>query len=82
MLTAPLMEVEKRETKQFPGLGEKIKQARIRHSDSVTKLAANAGISAAYWYQVEKEEVKSLPLERVRKIEAALGENLGVSFDD
>ncbi|MBN4004214.1 MULTISPECIES: helix-turn-helix domain-containing protein [unclassified Nostoc] len=65
-------------SKEFPGLGEKIKELRKASSKSVTELAAEAGISANHWSRIEREKVQDLPIETLRGIEKALGTELGV----
>ena len=71
----------------FPGLGLRIKEAREKLQDdhpeklSVTKIAANAGMTSANWYKIENEETKVLPLETLRQIEKVLGVDFGISFD-
>lgn len=65
-----------------PALGERIKAARLASGVSVQALATQAGISSAYWYQIENgaRAVISEPI--LRGIEHALGLNFGVHFDD
>lgn len=75
------MKVSRTETKEFPGLGDRIKKARKLCDRPLSFLATDAGMSAANWYRIEKGEVKTLPIETVRAIEAALGVDLGVDFD-
>lgn len=67
---------------EVPGLGARIKQARELDSRSLIQICADAGMTPANWYKVEKEEAKVLPIETLRKIEAVLGVDLGVKFDD
>ncbi|WP_199311698.1 helix-turn-helix domain-containing protein [Anabaena subtropica] len=45
-------------------------------------LATLAGISTAYWYQIEQDKRQWISEETLRGIEQALGMNLGVQFDD
>ncbi len=68
--------------KEFPGIGNRIKQAREDDSRTLTQLAATAGISVSYWNRIENESVKNLPIETIWGIEKALNIDLGVSFDD
>ncbi|MBD2345419.1 helix-turn-helix domain-containing protein [Anabaena subtropica FACHB-260] len=49
---------------------------------SVQVLATLAGISTAYWYQIEQDKRQWISEETLRGIEQALGMNLGVQFDD
>ncbi len=66
-------------SKDFPGLGERIKECRLSSSKSLAQLAADAGISVPHWNRVENEKVQDLPEETLRGIERALGVDLGVN---
>ena len=68
-------------SKDFPGLGERIKECRLLSSKSITQLAAEAGISVPHWNRIENERVQDLPLQTLKGIEKALGVDLGVNFD-
>ena len=71
------------ETRDFPGLGAAIKQARESDDRSVTQLCRDAGISRQYWYQIEREDLRAPATEDViRRIEAVLSVDLGVKFND
>jgi len=66
-------------------LGERIKQARlaIAQSKSLEQICDEVGVSRTYWYDIEKETLKgALSIENLRKIEQALGIDMGVKFDD
>lgn len=66
----------------FPGLGERIKQARERDSRSLSQICRDCGISRAYWYQLESEDLRSPATEEIiRKIESALNVDLEVRFE-
>jgi len=70
----------------FPGLGKKIKQARelARSKDgrSLAGICRECGVSRAYWYQLEKEDLRSPATEEmIRKVEKALGVDFGVKFE-
>lgn len=65
-------------SKDFPGLGERIRKYREASSKSLTALAAEAGISVPHWNRIENEKVLELPIETLRGIEKALGITLGV----
>lgn len=45
-------------------------------------LATLAGISTAYWYQIEQGKRQWISEDSLRGIEKALGIDLGVRFDD
>jgi transcriptional regulator with XRE-family HTH domain len=65
------------------GLGQKIKRAREADGRSLEAICGEVGISRVYWYDIEGEKVRgSLPEETLRRIEKALGTDLGVNFDD
>lgn len=66
-----------------PGLGERLRQARLKDKRSVEKLATAAGISRNYWYQLEAEAVLGgVKEDTLRNIEQVLGVDLGVDFDE
>ncbi|NEQ71593.1 MAG: helix-turn-helix domain-containing protein [Symploca sp. SIO2D2] len=68
--------------KEFPGLGVKIRKYRQNSGVELTQLAAQAGISTAYWHRIENEKVKVLPADTLRAIENALGVDFGVKFPE
>ena len=69
--------------KEFPGIGNKIKEARENDSRDLTQLAAMVGISVSYWNRIEKEGVKNLPIETIWGMEKVLNIDFGVNgFDD
>lgn len=66
----------------FPGLGERIKRTRESDSRSLSQICRDAGISRAYWYQLEAEDLRAPATEDIiRKIESALNADLGVEFE-
>jgi transcriptional regulator with XRE-family HTH domain len=65
-----------------PGLGQRIREFRTNDSRSVAELCRLVGISRAYWYQLESEDLRSPVSESVvRRIEEVLGIDLDVNFD-
>lgn len=68
-------------SKEFPGLGKRIKDYRQVSSKSLAELAATAGISVPHWNRIENEKIQELPIMTLRGIEKALGVDLGVIFD-
>lgn len=81
-MTVKVRRIVKQEI-DIPGLGDRIKQAREKSDRGVSSLAKEVGISRNYWYQLEAESVLSgIKEETLRKIEAALGVDLGVNFDE
>jgi len=67
---------------EIQGLGAKIQQARKASGRTLEALAAEAGISRVYWYDIEAERIReALPEETLRKIEQALGVDFGVDFN-
>ncbi|YAF98997.1 MAG: helix-turn-helix domain-containing protein (plasmid) [Nodularia sp. CChRGM 3473] len=77
-----LMDVVRQIKVTIPDLSQKIKEAREKDGRSVQVLATLAGISTAYWYQIEQDKRQWISEETLRGIEQALGMNLGVQFDD
>ncbi len=66
----------------FPGLGQRIRQAREQDERSLSQICRECGVSRSYWYQLEGEDMRSPATEEIiRKIERALGVDLGVNFD-
>lgn len=65
-------------SKEFSGLGEKIKALRKASPKTATELAAEAGISVPHWNRIENGKVQELPIETLRSIEKALGADLGI----
>ncbi|WNZ45178.1 helix-turn-helix transcriptional regulator [Leptolyngbya boryana CZ1] len=61
----------------IPGLGERIKNAREASGKTTTALARAAGMSRGNWYRIESEELKSIPLDTLKRIEEALEIDLG-----
>ncbi|HEY9597812.1 MAG TPA: helix-turn-helix transcriptional regulator [Cyanophyceae cyanobacterium] len=74
------MEVVKQTKVSVPDLPERIKAARLSDGRSAQVLATAAGISSAYWYQIESGKPQWISEETLRGIELALGIDLGVSF--
>jgi transcriptional regulator with XRE-family HTH domain len=68
--------------KDFPNVGQKIKEYRQKSGKSLAQLAADAGISVPHWNRVENEKVRELPLTTLRAIEKALDVDLEVKFND
>lgn len=69
--------------KEFPGLGQRMKQAREKDGRSLTDICRECKLSRSYWYQMENEDLRAPATEDViRRIEAALKIDLGVKFDD
>jgi transcriptional regulator with XRE-family HTH domain len=69
--------------RDFPDLGKKIREARELDERSLSGICRQCGISRAYWYQLESEDLRAPATESIiRRIEEILNVNLGVSFDD
>ncbi len=67
----------------FPGLGKRIKDAREKDVRSLAQICRECNISRSYWYQLESEDLRSPATEEIiRKIELALGVDLGINFDE
>lgn len=69
-------------TKDFEGLGAKIREYRKQSGKSLAQLAAAADISVPHWSRIENEKVGELPLSTLRSVEKALGVDLGVRFEE
>lgn len=66
---------------EFPNLGERIRKARESDKRSLTQICKDCDLSRSYWYQLEKEDLRSPATEDViRKIETVLGIDLDVKF--
>jgi len=74
------MLIKKTVTKEFEGMGAKIKTARETSDRALTVMCAEAGMTTANWYRIESEEIKALPLETLRKIEKVLNIDFGVEI--
>jgi transcriptional regulator with XRE-family HTH domain len=64
-------------------ISERIKQARIDISNrkSLAAICDEVGVSTTYWYDIEKNKIRgALSIENLRKIEKALGIDLGVAL--
>ncbi len=69
------------EVREFPGLGERIRQARERDKRPLSQICRENGISRSYWYQLESEDLRAPATEDIiRKIERALSVDLAVGF--
>lgn len=76
-----LMKVTRTITVDTPGLGQRIREARESDPRTLTDICAAAGMATANWYRIEAEK-QDLPETTLRKIEAVLGVDFGVSFDE
>lgn len=75
-----VMEVVRTIKIKADNLPKRLKEARIKDGRSVQALATYAGISTAYWYQIEKGDRNIVSEETIRKIEEVLGINLEINF--
>jgi transcriptional regulator with XRE-family HTH domain len=64
-----------------PNLEKQIKHLREKSGRSAQSLATDAGISTAYWYQIEAGTRQYITEDVLKGIERALGVDLGVKFD-
>ena len=76
-----LMDVVKQVRISVPDLESRIKRHREQSGRSAQSLATEAGISTAYWYQIEKGERQYITEDVLRGIERALKVDFGVKFD-
>ena len=76
-----VMKVRKVSDVDAPRLGARIKAAREADRRSLLSLCREVDLTPMYWYKIENEEVKALPIDTLRRIEAVLGVDFGVAFD-
>jgi transcriptional regulator with XRE-family HTH domain len=76
------MDVVRQIRVSVPDLEKRIKELRELSGRSAQALATEAGISTAYWYQIEKGERQYITEEVLRGIEKALSVDFGVKFAD
>lgn len=80
-MTISKMKISVTRVYEVEGLGDRIRRERKTSPKTITQLAAEAGISVAYWNRIETEKLVSLPIETLRAIEKVLDVSLGVSID-
>ena len=80
-MTISKMKISVTRVYEVEGLGDRIRRERKASRKTITQLAAEAGISVAYWNRIETEKLVSLPIETLRAIEKVLDVSLGVSID-
>jgi transcriptional regulator with XRE-family HTH domain len=67
----------------FPGLGKRIRRARQLDIRPLSQICRECGVSRSYWYQLEGEDLRASATEEIiRRIEQALGVDLGVNFKE
>ena len=79
-MVSSLMKVTKTISIDVPGLGAKIKEARVADSRSLKAICEAVGMSQMNWYRIE-EEKQSLPIETLRNIEEILGVEFGINLE-
>ena len=80
---ATKMRIRKIREIEIKGLGETIKQARLKSDKSLEQICDEVGVSRTYWYDLEKETLKgALSFDNLQKIESTLNIDLGVEFND
>ncbi|BAZ18645.1 transcriptional regulator (plasmid) [Calothrix sp. NIES-4071] len=76
------MKVRRTIDKETPGLGQRIREARVADGRPLEVICALAGLSRVHWYDIESEKVRNaLPEETLRKIEKVLDVDFEVNFD-
>ena len=80
-MTITYMKVKMTIEVEVPGLGKKIEDARRSDKRPLTQICAQVDLTPMYWYQIEREEVKALPIETLRRIERVLNIDFGVNFE-
>lgn len=76
------MTVRKTIDREVLGLGDKIKEARLRDPRTLADICRQIDMSPMNWYRIENTETKALPLETLRSIEQVLGVDFGVTFEE
>lgn len=82
-MTMPTMKVIRTTIFEAPSLAEKIKDARWdakKRGKSLKEICDEIGMTSSNWYLIEKGITKQLPEETLKKIEKALGVDLGINF--
>lgn len=77
-----LMDVVRQIRVSIPDLSRQIKAAREADGRSAQVLATAAGISTAYWYQIENNKRQWISEGTLRGIETALGVDFEVRFEE
>jgi transcriptional regulator with XRE-family HTH domain len=67
---------------EVPGLGSRVKDARLSDPRSLLAICREVGMSPRNWYNIEDGVTKALPVETLRRIEAVLGVDFGVKTED
>ncbi len=80
-MTITYMKVKMTIEVEVPGLGKKIEDARRSDKRPLTQICDQVDLTPMYWYQIEREEVKALPIETLRRIERVLNIDFGVNFE-
>ena len=65
---------------EVPGLGDVIRELRIRDPRSLSRICREIGMTTGNWYRIEDEK-QTVPIETLKRIEKALGVDFGVSFE-
>jgi len=77
-----LMKVREIKEIEVEGLGKRIRDARVLSTKTLKSILEEVGLSRAYWYGLEKENIKgALSIENLRKIERVLDVDLEVDLD-
>lgn len=77
------VKVSRTQYTEVPGLGQSIQAARKADPRPLATLAAEAGISRGYWYEIESEQIRdALPVETLREIEKVLNKQFGVPDEE
>jgi transcriptional regulator with XRE-family HTH domain len=63
------------------GLGARLKAAQRDSPKNIEQLVRELDISRTYWNSLINETAAGISIEMLRKIEAALGVDFGVTFD-
>lgn len=76
------MKVFRTRSIEVEGLGQEIKNARLKDHRPLTQICSLAEMTTANWYRIEAEKNESLPEDTLRKIEEILGVDFGIQFEE
>ncbi len=75
------MRVVKIVEQEVPGLGQRIKDARVADARTLRAICEQAGMTPMNWHRIEREQ-QSLPIETLRQIERVLGMDFEVRLEE
>ncbi len=79
-MVSSLMRIRKVYEIDAPDLAARLKAAREADDRSLAEICRQVGVSAQYWYNLERGSVTTMSFETLRKIEDVLGVDFGVKL--